>query len=92
MKTRFTENSDGFCGLLSEVPGKQEAAILLMNDDGPDDFLSTRAHAAPAFQTPTMAMTGSTPRGRSMRTESSFPMLFGLSQAYTLPDISSSWA
>ena len=40
MKTRFTENSSGFCGLLSEIPGKKEAAILLMNDDGPDDFLS----------------------------------------------------
>ena len=39
-KIRFTEKSDGFCGLFSEAPEKQEAVLILMNDDGPDDFLS----------------------------------------------------
>jgi len=39
-KIRFTEQSDGFCGCFSGTTGKQEAAIILMNDDGPDDFLS----------------------------------------------------
>lgn len=41
MKTiRFTEKSNGFCGLFSEIPGEKEAAVILMNDDDPDDFLS----------------------------------------------------
>lgn len=35
-KIRFTEKSNGFCGLFSETPEKREAAIILMNDDGPD--------------------------------------------------------
>lgn len=39
-KIRFTEKNNGFCGLFSETPGKREAAIILMNDDGPDVFLS----------------------------------------------------
>ena len=39
-KIRFTEKSNGFCGCFSGTTGKQKAAIILMNDDGPDDFLS----------------------------------------------------
>ena len=39
-KIRFTEKGNGFCGCFSGTTGKQKAAIILMNDDGPDDFLS----------------------------------------------------
>jgi len=39
-KIRFTEKSNGFCGCFSGMLGEREAAIILMNDDGPDDFLS----------------------------------------------------
>ena len=39
-KIRFTEKSNGFCGCFSGTVGMQEAAIILTNDDGTDDFLS----------------------------------------------------
>ena len=37
---KFRKETDGFCGSFSPLKEETKAAIIVMNDDGPEDFLS----------------------------------------------------
>lgn len=37
---KYQTEPDGFCAVFSQIPEDGRAAIIIMNDDGPEDFLS----------------------------------------------------
>ena len=39
-KQIFRTESDGFCGSFSQIAADEKAVVIIMNDDGPEDFLS----------------------------------------------------